>query len=282
MPSVESLESLGGMTLPIVSWHITQDASNDEAYEILSQDPVWNCFALADLEPPLRDYSQFATAYQQESNEHALCLILRHPIIGRVLSPFGREEGVAAILKQVTLPEHPLIQAQEIHLSLLQHYYRPETTWKRMLRMAITSTSSRFLSPMLHHSVKQLTISDLPALKNLYAQHPESTFSADLFTRGMYFGIYGGERILAAGGTHALVPTYRLAVLGNILTAPQARRQGYATAITATLVATLFEQHFSTVVLNVFEDNSSAIRIYQRLGFQTHHRLLTGKAIISQ
>src|SRR5689334_15666291 len=78
-----------------------------------------------------------------------------------------------------------------------------------------------------------------------------------------------GERILAAGGTHALVPTYRLAVLGNILTAPQARGQGYATAITATLVTTLFEQHFSTVVLNVFEDNSSAIRIYQRLGFQT-------------
>jgi hypothetical protein len=52
----------------------------------------------------------------------------------------------------------------------------------------------------------------------------------------------------------------------------------YATAITAALVATLFEQQFSLVVLNVFEDNSTAIRIYQRLGFQTYHQLLTGKA----
>jgi ribosomal protein S18 acetylase RimI-like enzyme len=74
------------------------------------------------------------------------------------------------------------------------------------------------------------------------------------------------------------VPTHRIAVLRNILTAPAARRQGYATAITAALVATLFEQQFSLVVLNVFEDNGTAIRIYQRLGFQTHHRLLTGKA----
>jgi ribosomal protein S18 acetylase RimI-like enzyme len=66
------------------------------------------------------------------------------------------------------------------------------------------------------------------------------------------------------------------------LTAPEARGRGYATAITAALVSTLFEQQFSVVVLIVFEDNSHAIRIYQRLGFQTHHQLLTGKAILSQ
>ena len=77
------------------------DAANDEAYAILSQDPIWNCFALADLEPPLRDYSQFAIASQDQSNERAICLILRHPIIGQVLSPFGEEGGVAAILNQL-------------------------------------------------------------------------------------------------------------------------------------------------------------------------------------
>ena len=44
------------MTPPLVHWRITRDATNDEAYAILSQDPVWNCFALADLELPLRDY----------------------------------------------------------------------------------------------------------------------------------------------------------------------------------------------------------------------------------
>jgi GNAT superfamily N-acetyltransferase len=268
------------MTPPRIHWRINQDATNEEAYAILSQDPVWNCFALADLEPPLRDYSQFAMASRDESNDRAICLILRHPIIGQVLSPFGSREAVAAILQQLTLPERPLIQAQEIHIPLLQHYYQPETTWKRMLRMAITSTSWQSLKSLPHHPVKQLTVSDVPALKNLYTQNPESGFSADLFTQGLYFGIYQGEGIIAAGGTHALVPAHRLAVLGNILTAQEARGQGYATAITAALVTKLFEQQFSLVVLNVFEDNDTAIRIYQRLGFQTRHHLLTGKAIL--
>lgn len=268
------------MTPSFSRWHITPDASNDQAYIILSQDPIWNSFALADLEPPLREYSQFVIASQDGSNEHAICLILRHPIIGQVISPFGAEEGVAAILAHIDLPERPLIQAQELHLPLLQRYYQPETTWKRLLRMAITSTSWQPLHAVPHRPVKQLALSDVPALKNLYMQHPESGFSADLFTQGMYFGAYEGERIIAAGGTHALVPAHRIAVLGNILTAPEARRQGYATAITAALAATLFKQHFSHVVLNVFEDNSTAIRIYQRLGFQTHHQLLTGKATL--
>jgi RimJ/RimL family protein N-acetyltransferase len=266
---------------PLTHWHITQDATNAEAYAILSQDPIWNCFALADLEPPLRQYSQFAMASQNESNERAICLILHHSIIGQVLSPFGSEEGVAAILQHITLPERPLLQAQEMHIPLLQQYYQPETFWKKLLRMAIIPGSLQSFTFELHQSVKQLTVSDLPALKELYAENPGSGFSADLFPQGMYFGIYEGERIVAAGGTHAQAPAYGIAVLGNILTAPEFRGRGYATAITAALVTTLFKQQFSLVVLNVFEDNSNAISIYQHLGFQTHHRLLTGKATLS-
>ena len=83
--------------------------------------------------------------------------------------------------------------------------------------MVITSTTLRSLHAVAHRPVKQLTLSDLPALKHLYTQHPESGFSADFFTQGLYFGAYAGERIIAAGGTHALVPAYQIAVLGNIL-----------------------------------------------------------------
>src|SRR5438105_3035391 len=101
-------------------WHITPDASNDQAYVILSQEPVWNSFALADLEPPLREYSQFVIASQEGGNERAICLLLRHPLIGQVLSPFGGEEGVAGILTHLVLPERPLIQAQKLHIPVLQ------------------------------------------------------------------------------------------------------------------------------------------------------------------
>ena len=273
------------MAQSTADWRVNQDATNEEAYPILAQDPIWNSFALADLEPPFRDYSQFATAYQDESNQHAACLILRHPIIGHLLSPFGAEEGVAAIFDHVSLPEYPIIQAQEMHLSVLEGYYRPETNWKTLLRMAVPPNSMLHLKYVPHLSshqlVKPLSITDLPALNFFYTQHSENIFSPDLFAHAMFFGVYEGERIIAAGGTHVLSPVHKVAVIGNILTAPEARGRGYATAITATLVSTLFEQSYSTVVLNVFEDNYNAIRIYERLGFRTHHRLVTGKAILT-
>jgi ribosomal protein S18 acetylase RimI-like enzyme len=275
----------GALLLPSSSrWHITPDASDDQAYAILAQDPVWNSFALADLEPPLRVYSQFAIASRDDSPERAICLILRHPIIGDVLSPFGEEEAVAALLQHIPLPERPLIQAQAHHVPLLSRRYRADTTWRSMLRMALSSASWRRppLPAVSALPVTLLSPSDVPALNQLYSRHTESTFSPDLFSQGLYVGIRDADRIVAAGGTHALVPAHRIAVLGNIFTAPHARGQGYATAITAELVAALLEQGFSLVVLNVFADNAPAIHIYQRLGFHTYHHLVTGKAALSR
>jgi ribosomal protein S18 acetylase RimI-like enzyme len=266
------------MLSPLDHWRITHDATNDEAYAILAQEPVWNSFALADLEPPLRDYSQFAIASQEKSDERSICLILRHPIIGEVLSPFGSAEGITAILKHIPIPEHPLIQVQEFHFPLLKRYYRPETTWKGILRMAVTSDSFQPLRSLAHRPITRLTVSDVPALETLYAHYLENHFSAGLCKEGLYFGAHAGGNIIAAGGTHALVPKHSIAVLGNIITAPEFRGQGYATAITAALVETLFKQQITLVVLNVFEDNNTAIRVYERLGFQTYHRFFTGKA----
>lgn len=51
-------------------------------------------------------------------------------------------------------------------------------------------------------------------------------------------------------------------------------------AYTSALVAKLFEQGFSPVILNVFADNVNAIRIYERLGFQTRYRFMTGKGVL--
>ncbi len=264
-------------------WYVKANATDEEVYPVLARDPVWNCFALADLEPPMRAYSQFALASRDTDNARAVCLILRHPIIGEIISPFGDEEGIAAILQQADLPEHPLVQVQKMHSPLLQRYYLPEVTWRELLRMAVTADSWRPSEHEPPEPIKQLNQADLPALKRLYAQYVGHHFSADLFApfpQSLYFGAYRGEQIIAAGGTHVIVPAHQFAVLGNILTAAEARRQGYATTITSALVAKLFEQGFSHVILNVFADNADAVRIYQRLGFRTHHRLVTGKGAL--
>jgi RimJ/RimL family protein N-acetyltransferase len=270
-------------------WRFVPDADYGQICALLMHDPVWNSFALADIEASLRPYSQFPLAFREggpmrgrgyRQRAYALCLILRHPLIGEVISPFGQAAGLSLILEQLALPEHPLLHVQEPHLPIVERYYRPETHWRPMLRMAVAQSEWFPAEPPLPLSIKQLTAADLPALEQLYARNSEAVFAPSLFDQGLYVGVYEGSQIVAAAGTHAIVPLHRLAALGHIYTAPDARRKGYATRLISTLLALLFGRGCSLVVLNVFEENAQARGIYQRLGFRVHYRFLTGKATL--
>jgi ribosomal protein S18 acetylase RimI-like enzyme len=261
-------------TLP--DWQITINASDAEAGAVLSQDCVWNCFALADLLPPFREHSQVATARQSNSADCAACLVLRHPAL-TVISPFGVPEGVAAILAWLDLPALALLQVQETHLPLLQQYYRFQPGERVLLRMAVAEGT--FLPPGAPQAQpERLTSTDLAAVQALYAHFPETHFRDDLLEQGVFYGVRNGEQMVAIGGTHVVAVEYGLAVLGNIFTHPDARRRGYARVITAALVADLLARGCRDVVLNVVADNSPAISLYTSLGFQTHSRYWTIQA----
>ena len=259
------------------NWQVTLDASDAEAAAVLEQDRVWNCFALADLLPPFRAYSQVAIARQPDTADYAACLVLRHPSL-TVISPFGASEGVAAILAQMDLPEQALLQAQEPHLPLLQQYYRFLPGERALLRMAVSSAI--FLPPVAAPPVQpeRLTPAGLLALQALYAHFPETHFRADQLEHGVFYGVRSGDKMVAVGGTHVVAVDHGLAVLGNIFTHPDARRQGYSRAVTAALVADLLARGCCDVVLNVVADNSPAISLYTSLGFQTHSRYWTMQA----
>lgn len=257
-------------------WHVTLNASDAEAAATLSQDRVWNCFALADLLPPFREHSQVAIARRTAAADCAACLVLRHPAL-TVISPFGVPEGVAAILAQLDLPALALLQAQETHLPLLQQYYRFQPGERALLRMAVAAGT--FLPPCAPQAQpERLTSADLAAVQALYTHFPETHFRDDLLEHGVFYGVRNGEQVVAVGGTHVVAIDYGLAVLGNIFTHPDARRRGYARAVTAALVADLLARGCRDVVLNVVAGNSPAIALYTSLGFQTHSRYWTMQA----
>jgi ribosomal protein S18 acetylase RimI-like enzyme len=258
-------------------WQVTLDATDEEAYAVLARDRVWNCFALADLEPPFRAYSQVAIARQDGSEEGGACLVVRHPAL-TVVSPYGADAGVAAILARLALPRQTLIQAQAAHLPLLEKYYRFLPGWRELLRMGVSAGAFRPPASMLAGVVERLTLNDLAGLHDLYALYPENHFRDDLLREGVFYGVRAGQRVIAAGGTHVVARGAGIAVLGNILTHPDARRQGYATAITAVLAAELFAQGCRDVVLNVVAENEAAIRVYTRLGFERHCSFWRGQA----
>lgn len=250
-------------------WQVTLDASDAEAEAVLSQDRVWNCFALADLLPPFREYSQMAIARQAESPGCAACLVLRHPAL-TVVSPYGAPEGVAAILAQIDLPERVLLQAQDAHLPLLRLYYRFLPGQRALLRMAVTADTFLPPEPAPRVQPERLTPADLTALQALYAHFPETHFRADQLEHGVFYGLRSSGQVVAVGGTHVVAVDYGLAVLGNIFTHPDARRRGYARTVTTALVTDLLARGCRDVVLNVMAENTPAITLYTSLGFQTH------------
>lgn len=250
-------------------WQVTLDASDAEAEAALSQDRVWNCFALADLSPPFRAYSQIAIARRADAADWATCLVLRHPAL-TVVSPSGAPDGVAAILARLDLPERMLLQAREAHLPLLQQYYRFLPGERALLRMSVSAATFLPPEPAPHVQPELLTSADLTALQALYAHFPETHFRDDQLEHGVFYGVRNGDQVVAVGGTHVVAIAHGLAVLGNIFTHPDARRQGYARAVTAALVTDLLARGCQDVVLNVVAENTPAITLYTSLGFQTH------------
>ena len=269
------------METDYAGWQVAIDVADAEAYAVLEQDRVWNCFAIADLAPPFRAYSQFAVAHQTNTGQRAACLVLRHPQFA-VVTPYGAEQGVAAILAQLdarlALPARVHLHTQPAHRPLLERYYRADAGWRQMQRMAVRSETLLPPASLPGAPVKRLTPADLAALLALYRLYPENVFRADLVEHGIFYGIGDGGRLIAAAGTHVVAPAYSIAVLGNIFTHPEARGRGYARAVTAALVADLVARGCRDIVLTVAVDNSAAIHVYTRLGFQTHTRFWEGLA----
>jgi GNAT superfamily N-acetyltransferase len=278
-------------------WQITPDADDAAVYAVLARDRLWNCFAIADLAPPMRQFCRFALAQRAADGAVAACLILQHPAFA-VISPFGDPAGVAAILTAVPLPPQVQVQSLPDHLPMIVQHYRFTDGPRAILRMAlapdvqllsseqspgalidsINRPSSEEEPLRAGASLVRLGPADAAALHDLYAEFPTNHFRDDQLDDGIFFGVREGEALLAAGGTHVMAPTYAMGVIGSIYTRPAARGRGYASAITAAVATALRAQGCHDVVLNVFADNDPAIRVYTRLGFRLHADYRVGMA----
>ena len=265
------------MLITGTKWQVELDVDNQAAYAVFATDRLWNGYSIADLEPPLRTYTKVAVARKAETGEAAACLVLTHPTFC-ALVPHGPAEGLQAILQAYTaLPLTPFILAQEHHLSTLEDYYVFNNGLEAMQRMVVDPTSFQ-AAPTAQLGPERLSMAALPALYDLYQAYPSNAFNADQLQYGLFYGLYEGEMLVAAGGTHVLAPNYSLAAVGNVYTRPSTRGKGYARAIVTKIVEELLAQRYRDIILNVAATNASAIRIYSSLGFRVHTTYWEGRA----
>lgn len=261
------------MTLIASGWELEPDAGDEQAYQALSADRIWNGYSIADLDPPYRAYTRIAVA-RQPQHGLAACLILEHPAFASII-PFGTPAGLAAIVQAVALPSAAYMLIRSEQLATLKNHYRFVAEPQEMLRMWVDAAGFRPPAPAL--PVEQLGIVDLESLDTFYAAYPASTFNVDQLASGPFYGVREQGRLVAAAGVHVVAPRFGIAAVGNIFTLPAARGRGYGLRVTAAVVAHLLNSSCREVILNVAVDNPAARRLYTRLGFQEHCRYYEGR-----
>lgn len=116
--------------------------------------------------------------------------------------------------------------------------------------------------------VVPLTREHLPAIETLFdTAYPGNFFDARMLDTNLYYGIWGGEALQCVAGIHTYSPQHGVAAIGNVTTLPAMRGRGLATRACARLLSTLLT-NVDVIALNVKADNTSAILVYQRLGFE--------------
>jgi GNAT superfamily N-acetyltransferase len=241
--------------------------------QLLRQDPVWSVYALCDLSPRMFPKTRwFVPDLTLVLHEYGTCILFA---VG--------SRSVSESLHEVTWPVH--LQVQRAALDEVGRYATIASA-KPMWRLGWTDRTrlappSKLAPP--NELAQRLSPRDVPALRRLYADGDASGeapdfFMADAVTGGSFHGVFEGEALTAAAGTHVISREEGVATVGNVYTRRDRRGRGLSRLVTTAVLRDLAS--VETVGLNVRADNGAAIGLYESLGFsrhcQFHEALATG------
>jgi GNAT superfamily N-acetyltransferase len=245
---------------------------------ILTADRSWAVYALGDLAQGFYEH----TTWHGSAGGTALLMLYR--AFGTpLLFSFGPAEQVAPLLDELASEKDCYLSIRPEILPLVKARFQVsgETPMWRMIL-----NPGRF-APVPGPAVR-LNAADLPAIQRLHANgSPDGRpaddgpdfFSAAMVEQGVYYGIYESGALVAAAGTHLVVPAEGVAAVGNVYTLPSQRGRGLATQATSAVAAELLANpNLQTIALNVRQDNPAALAVYERLGFERYCAFYEGRA----
>jgi len=129
-------------------------------------------------------------------------------------------------------------------------------------------------------TAEPLTSRDLEQVERLYASGDGGgiAFAAFQLDTGFFYGIRKGAELASVAGAHVVSRSESVAGVGNIFTRPDYRGQGLAQIVTSSVAAALRAAGIRTIGLNVELTNTTAIRVYERIGFRAHFHYYEGMA----
>src|SRR5262245_55071750 len=243
--------------------------------ELLNAGRAWGAYALGDLAPGFVEHCSW---FQPRSGNGALAL-LYGAFNPPVLFTQGDAESLATILDEFSAEPAVYLHVRPEILPALATRFRI-VELRRMWRMVLGQDACLAASSS---SVFRLTSCERSAVEQLYADGDSCGESPDFFApsmldEGVFYGSWDNGQLVAAAGTHLVVPSEDVAAVGNVYTRRDRRGRGLAASVTRSVVDELLRIRIRTVVLNVGQSNTPAIRLYERLGFKRHCSYYEGLA----
>ena len=242
---------------------------------ILETDRTWAAYALGDLAPEHFGHCEWHCA----ADRSALVLLYR-AFDTPVLLTVGPPEAVRALLDEIGDEPRLYLSVRPEILPLVEERHAVEDR-TAMWRMVVSPGS--LTSPDQPGAVR-LGRGDLCALETLYADGEPAGEGPDFFDpsmleTGVYFGVWEGDALVSAAGTHLVVPAESVAAIGNVYTRRDRRGRGRGTQVTSAVAAELVGMGLQTIVLNVAQSNTAARRLYERIGFRRYCPFYEGMAV---
>lgn len=250
---------------------------------LMNTDPGETAYALGDLQPPLWDDSRFWGAF--DGDDLRGFVLFYHGFEIPALTMHGDLEAVRAVLREAPLAEEVFCMAPARYLDYIALHYDTGHFFP-LVRMTVARADFRppeSMSPQANCEILRLRASDADSLNALYAQAAEPgeavmAFLPSQIELGVFVGVFCGADLIAAAGTHVASAQEGVGAIGNVFTAPGARRRGLGSITTAAVAHQLFEDGVQHVVLNVKRKNTPAVRVYEKLGFREHCAFVEGPA----
>ena len=231
----------------------------------LERDRLFAAYAICDLDE--REFPKTRWAVARQGSEVVALGVEYAGASPQPMFLMGSDAGIAAVLRDVLRPRIAFIAALPASLAQVERQYHLDPG-PQMVRMG---TDAERFRPVDDPGVERLSPIDAPELNRLYRLGFGSWLPGQSIAEGVYYGLRIRGRIVAAAGTHIVSRASRLAVVGNVMTAPEFRGRGYAKAVTAAVTAELLG-FCDDVVLNVRSDNPPALNAYRRIGYLEHVR----------
>lgn len=230
----------------------------------LEGDRLYAAYPICDLEE--REFNRTRWGLARDGDTPVAVVLEYNGPTPQPLFVMGRQDGIEAVLRDVIHPRLAYVAVPSGVLPAIETVYRVDPG-PMMVRMWVDRTRFRPYPA----TVDRLLPSEIGDLNRLYQLGFASWLPPATVAEGVYYGMRVNGQLIAAAGTHVVSRTARLAMVGNVLTRPDYRGRGFATAVTGAVTAELLRD-CDQVALNVRADNPPALNAYRRLGYTEHLR----------